>query len=180
MTRPTETHTVEINGESNSEQELNRYKWQRTIARVAVHKRDASWLKGNRHKIAYTRGSSLISTKKLVSMGKLLTRCCRKAVAKALNICRSYAMWIPRQRNWHKPCRCREHTVTGTTHDSEYRIHTVTVEKRQKRVSRQETWRGRRIEYLFLLFGCGVYCSDWCAATFPFLLFFTKLNRIWA
>jgi hypothetical protein len=49
-----------------------------------MHKRDASWLKGNRHKIAHTHGSSLISTKKLVLMGKLLTRCCRMAVAKAL------------------------------------------------------------------------------------------------
>jgi hypothetical protein len=49
-----------------------------------MHKRDASWLKGNRHKIAHTHGSSLITTKKQVSMGKLLTRCCRMAVAKAL------------------------------------------------------------------------------------------------
>jgi hypothetical protein len=38
----------------------------------------------NRHKIVHTHGNSLISTKKLVSMGKLLTRCCRMAIAKAL------------------------------------------------------------------------------------------------
>jgi hypothetical protein len=38
----------------------------------------------NRHKIARTHGSSLISPKKLVSMGKRLTRYCRMAVAKAL------------------------------------------------------------------------------------------------
>jgi hypothetical protein len=43
-------------------------------------------------------------------------------------------------------------TASDTTHDGEKRIQTITTEKRRKRVSRQETWRSRRIICLFLTF----------------------------
>jgi hypothetical protein len=42
-------------------------------------------------------------------------------------------------------------TASETTHDNEYRIHAVTAEKCQKRVSRQETWRSRKMVCLFFL-----------------------------
>jgi hypothetical protein len=54
MTRPTETHTVEINGAKQLWIRAHKYKWQHTIARVAMHKRDASTGSTNRHKIANT------------------------------------------------------------------------------------------------------------------------------
>jgi hypothetical protein len=85
MTRPTETHTVEIKrGKATLNKSLTDIS---DNAQELVLQCTREMLAGstkNRHKIAHTHGSSLISTKKLVSMGKLLTRCCRMAIAKAL------------------------------------------------------------------------------------------------
>jgi hypothetical protein len=85
MTRPTETHTVEIKwGKATLNKSLTDIS---DNAQELVLQCTREMLAGsteNMHKIAHTHGSSLISMKKLVSMGKLLTRCCRMAIAKAL------------------------------------------------------------------------------------------------
>jgi hypothetical protein len=65
-------------------------------------------------------------------------------------------------------------TALETTHDNEYRIDTVTLEKHRKRVSRQETWRGQSSVCLFFS-----YLGAACTIHIPlFFLNQSSLNRL--
>jgi hypothetical protein len=135
--------------------------------------------KENMHKIAHTHGSSLISTKKLVSMGKLLTRCCRMAVAKALKICRSDAMWTSWQRNRPKPCHDRsvwrrKQRATANTG------YTLSRQKEVRNACRdRETWRGQGIVCLiFVDFGAACTAQDSCSVRPPFFLPFFNEQKL--